>query len=788
VLDSVVEALVRATRLEKQLAKRDAETRRNAIMSLADLVATVGFGPRYKKTVTIGSDATVEIADMTVNTADTDAEADINAGLTAAQFEKIWNALIAATHDYATDNRGDVGSWARKAALESLERIVTQVQTSVYLENRVTALLSELQQATDINARKALFADLARMETPTLALHTLEMQSNTLQSQRGTERVAGFNSSISGYGAGTRLVSADIFVRPHALVSNNGLRRGAAVTSKAAEGESPFAGVIQSITAAGHICKVESATGESRLIPSAQLQEQEDATVHSLTLTLHSSAVQEGSGSYLNAPMVVEALGCFLRELGEKLDLLRGVSGEALCRLLHLPHPLPQVEGVAHRQMLEETFPSPYAPSATTPAAAAQKQYTGGFDLDVSVDQGGEDDDSEGKAAEAPTAQDASAETPKASAGTSKSIQWSMPNQCFPRLVALLALPEYVKPIMEGLVTSVGGLSESVVKHSASALVQWASNMKRSGATQQLALVAFAAASLLKPRLKQMWDEYVDAAGTDGADAPTSSSYYTASGSTGTHDPSMERWFREILGTAGAMSGSGGGNGTGAASDSNTKVDSRVITPTLRTVDTLLTAGCLDGLQAGAASCAKASEAATLASVDFASDLIAATKRRVQTSKDDAMRIMAAGSVYLGLLHFEEPVRSQAALALLDLLCHPFPRVRKVISEKFYVRLLTLEDCFTKPAGADGAPATDTEAALTVLTATPWSADIEALMDARDSLYGFLGVPMPEKRSGRDPEIFSVAHTLPADAQGKAAYTDGSDAGGYGALVREMGF
>ena len=49
-------------------------------------------------------------------------------GLTPDQLSRILGALISSTHDYATDNRGDVGSWVRKAALESLESVLTFVQ------------------------------------------------------------------------------------------------------------------------------------------------------------------------------------------------------------------------------------------------------------------------------------------------------------------------------------------------------------------------------------------------------------------------------------------------------------------------------------------------------------------------------------------------------------------------------------------------------------------------------------------------------------------------------------
>ena len=52
-------------------------------------------------------------------------------------------------------------------------------------------------------------------------------------------------------------------------------------------------------------------------------------------------------------------------------------------------------------------------------------------------------------------------------------VDWSAPSASFPRLVPLLALPTFTLPLLCGLVVSVGGLTESVVRHSSAALVDY---------------------------------------------------------------------------------------------------------------------------------------------------------------------------------------------------------------------------------------------------------------------------------------------------------------------------
>jgi hypothetical protein len=142
--------------------------------------------------------------------------------------------------------------------------------------------------------------------------------------------------------------------------------------------------------------------------------------------------------------------------------------------------------------------------------------------------------------------------------------------------------------LWQGLVTSVGGLSESVVKHSSAALLAWAASPSATAAgAAPLAVLGRALTALLRPRPKMPWDTYVDHA--DGAAAAPGSA--RSMGGYAAYDPTMSRWFANILG------GTAGSSDKAADDASSVRVDARLVTPTMRTLDVLLKAEAMTALQ-----------------------------------------------------------------------------------------------------------------------------------------------------------------------------------------------
>jgi hypothetical protein len=321
-------------------------------------------------------------------------------------------------------------------------------------------------------------------------------------------------------------------------------------------------------------------------------------------------------------------------------------------------------------------------------------------------------------------------------------------------------------------------------------------------------------------------------------------------------------WFADILGTA------GGGAGVSGSSDAAAyRVDSRLVTPSLKTLDVLLSQGllaCLDRHQphGHASDAAGGAPPPPLPRLSFGEEVAAVTRRRLETGGDDVPRTLAGAqgawrwwrrvplrrrrpglsqsiarslacplpaslassapvtatpaAVLMGLLPFTAGLaRARAALALLDLLGHPFPRVRRAVAEALYARLLALDAgawaetttaavtvATASSGGGSSASASATEllrlalhrpdldAAVAVLADVVWDGDAASVaLPARDRLYrSLLGLPAP-------PPGRAMADTAGAAAAGAGAAGRGGGAGaaagggsGYASLVRDAGY
>jgi hypothetical protein len=293
-------------------------------------------------------------------------------------------------------------------------------------------------------------------------------------------------------------------------------------------------------------------------------------------------------------------------------------------------------------------------------------------------------------------------------------------------------------------------------------------------------VVGEALVTLIQPRPRLAWELNTDENGGSSNGSNSGSSAHT-NGSDG-FDPSLQRWFKEILGSSsGTVTGgrlpSSASNAVAASSsvstsnvksssvDINTthRVDVRIIVPALRTMEVLLSKGAFDSLVPPQST--------------WSTEVLVLIKRRVSMAKEDVARVLAAGAVYLGLLHFPLAIRESSLTNLLDLLGHPFPRVRKTISEKLYIRLLTVDEAIL---------AENLETVMSLLTETSWDAPLDVVVIARDKLYSLLQISMPDNRMGISIDDQNLA---------KGVQANGTEGGGgsdeytsYGALARDAGY
>ncbi|DBA68172.1 TPA: hypothetical protein ACH3X2_013907 [Trebouxia sp. C0005] len=111
----ILAGLAAATQVEEDPDDRDAETRVAAVKALA-LVAHKLYGPRLEAAACDARQA-----------ATTAAAADPAAA--ALSTEHVVKALLAAVEDYSTDNRGDIGSWVREAAVMEMPQCLVLLCT-----------------------------------------------------------------------------------------------------------------------------------------------------------------------------------------------------------------------------------------------------------------------------------------------------------------------------------------------------------------------------------------------------------------------------------------------------------------------------------------------------------------------------------------------------------------------------------------------------------------------------------------------------------------------------------
>jgi hypothetical protein len=725
-LAEAIQALCKATVPEALVSERDAETRRNAVTALVDLAEELGVcTPR---------------------------------GIPSDLLALLWKHVCLSTRDYATDTRGDVGSWVRVAAADSLCRLVrllAVVPTRLALGLEPRGTVPYVGRVGETSAA-SIAARLVRAQPPGVGCRVkhAEWGMGTLVSfhSAGSVAIVDFSASASAswhfaYGSATVFVQDLVFV------------------------DIPAADAHDRPGSPGFPANIRGGTIEAT-IPKAAVSPEEVASAV-LDPTGEGAAASEAP---LTRERATEALGCLLRLAVEKQDRVRSVAGRALSRLLH-DNALP--EGAIPAEHLGRL-------RDVAPPAVNAKDEQQGFTLPSEIDEfervqerrssrmhDNVDDVDE---------DDATEEAVK-KVVDSEGINYAAPDSVFPKLVSLLYLPcpAYLAELCEGMCLAVGGLSESVVKSSGASLTAWA--REAGGAKGDAdALEEFLSSMLVLLRGRTLRHE----AGGDGDD--------DGGGESRPHEvaASLELHARESL----------------VSQATRYMVESRLVVPVLRTLETLLSEGDLAG---GTARLGK-----------WAKEAVPLIRYRIMKSREP-VRVMTAASVLLGMVPFPQPVGAAALRTVLDLLGHPFPKVRRVAAEKLFSTLMVFEDLFHSepmpdlPAASASAESSvareavapwlaairelskdepavvgfwscNADEAMAILSSNAWDGPEEPVIAAREKLYVPLGLALPKVRMGAPreeggrwgyPDTESDIHT------GSAAH---AAAASYMALVQEVGY
>ena len=242
-----------------------------------------------------------------------------------------------------------------------------------------------------------------------------------------------------------------------------------------------------------------------------------------------------------------------------------------------------------------------------------------------------------------------------------------------PRVCAALRLPPFAAAALAGLVTSAGGLSESVVRGAAGALRGALAAGAPAGALGEILL------SFLEARA--------------GAGVPEARGAQAAqTRAEGAPEAPLGDWLAGVLSAGGAGGGGEGGacgGGAGGAREGRGG-EARLVTPALRTLALLLAEGALaaadadegppegaagaadadEGPPAGAAgaaeeggpaaACVRAGSSSASSGASFGARAVALVAQRAAGGAGEVSRTLAAAQVYLGLLSFKRCVRARA--------------------------------------------------------------------------------------------------------------------------------
>ena len=96
-----------------------------------------------------------------------------------------------------------------------------------------------------------------------------------------------------------------------------------------------------------------------------------------------------------------------------------------------------------------------------------------------------------------------------------------------------------------------------------------------------------------------------------------------------------------------------------------------------------------------------------------------------------------AADVLCGLLRADAEVRRRALSALLLLLSHKWPRVRRFVAEKLYLALMAAEDVVPEEA---------LDEVNDILTETLWDDAIAVARERRNRISDLVGLPRPTVR------------------------------------------
>ncbi|GIL68790.1 hypothetical protein Vafri_22026 [Volvox africanus] len=266
-------------------------------------------------------------------------------------------------------------------------------------------------------------------------------------------------------------------------------------------------------------------------------------------------------------------------------------------------------------------------------------------------------------------------------------------------VVRLLSEPAYTKPLLEGLVASIGGIDNSLAKVASAALLEALAEAPSQCAAHDAGTDASGSGQppLLKAvtgHLLDIWSRY-----TKSSRLATPLLRIAVLLITKAPDVAEVRLPRPPPPQA-------------AVTDPECTTDGSSMAPSSRFVDHLV-----EAVRAETRGCA------------------------------DVARLVDAGSLLCHLVAYGGHCRTSALQGLMVLLISKYPKVRRNAAEQLYLQLLALGTSDPAPATLGTPLEQVAEAACDLLLSSPWDGELEAAKAARDELAALVGVTVPKMKA-----------------------------------------
>ncbi|KAL0073909.1 armadillo-type protein [Phycomyces blakesleeanus] len=265
-----------------------------------------------------------------------------------------------------------------------------------------------------------------------------------------------------------------------------------------------------------------------------------------------------------------------------------------------------------------------------------------------------------------------------------RDLSWASASTLYPVMVHILALPMYRFELLTGLISSAGGLTESLVRHSSACLIEYMNSLPV-GQTQ-VKTTATVKTNVQPQNQNQNQNQDQD---------------HGQSATIGTSEATLQDISMTLL----------------AIFAKNEKYD-RITLPLLDVIGLLYESGTLSKLE----------------DETIHSKILSYTRRETFRCKN-IKKLLSAIKVYVGLILLQNTaVKTKALQQMLSYLVHAFPRIRVEVADQLYTYISLLdEDELT----------VELQEAEEIITTTDWSGPVTEIKPVRDELYTLFDIPKP---------------------------------------------